>query len=85
MVARHDDNPLRVIKNVKEKIREIAPGLPRKAVADWSKIHPDALRHFAAERGFEAFTNDETFMTGDQTDLIEMRVTIRPGSRLRPD
>ncbi len=34
VVARYGVNPLQVIKNVKAKIAEIAPGLPRKVLAD---------------------------------------------------
>ena len=37
VVARFGENPLAVIKNVKEKIREISPGLPDKLLADGSK------------------------------------------------
>ena len=34
VVVRYGDNPLEAIKNVKEKIAEIAPGLPTKTLAD---------------------------------------------------
>ncbi len=34
VVARYGENPLATIKNVKEKIREIGPGLPKKTLAD---------------------------------------------------
>ncbi|WP_258104522.1 efflux RND transporter permease subunit [Marinoscillum sp. MHG1-6] len=34
VVARYGANPLEVINNVKEKIKEIAPGLPKKTLAD---------------------------------------------------
>jgi Cu(I)/Ag(I) efflux system membrane protein CusA/SilA len=34
IVARYGENPLTVIQNVKKKIAEIAPGLPRKTLAD---------------------------------------------------
>ncbi|MDR9373909.1 MAG: efflux RND transporter permease subunit [Schleiferiaceae bacterium] len=34
VVARHGANPLEVIKNVKAKIQNIAPGLPQKTLAD---------------------------------------------------
>ncbi len=34
VVARYGANPLAVIKNVKEKIAEISPGLPKKTLAD---------------------------------------------------
>lgn len=34
VVARYGSNPLEVIDNVKDRIREIAPGLPKKTLAD---------------------------------------------------
>ncbi|GAA0893522.1 efflux RND transporter permease subunit [Fulvivirga kasyanovii] len=34
VVARYGANPLKVINNVKDKIKEIAPGLPKKTLAD---------------------------------------------------
>ena len=34
VVARYGDNPLAVIQNIKAKIKEIAPGLPKKTLAD---------------------------------------------------
>ena len=34
VVARYGENPMEVIENVKEKINEIAPGLPRKTLED---------------------------------------------------
>ncbi|MEP2130784.1 MAG: efflux RND transporter permease subunit, partial [Algoriphagus sp.] len=34
VVARYGSNPLQVINNVKEKITELAPGLPKKTLAD---------------------------------------------------
>ena len=34
VVVRYGENPLRVIQNVKEKITQIAPGLPRKRLPD---------------------------------------------------
>ncbi len=34
VVVRYGQNPLRVIENVKQKVREISPGLPRKTLPD---------------------------------------------------
>ncbi|MEZ4763826.1 MAG: hypothetical protein R3C26_11765 [Calditrichia bacterium] len=34
VVVRYGDNPLQAIKNVKAKIAEIAPGLPKKILPD---------------------------------------------------
>ncbi|HEX2394677.1 MAG TPA: efflux RND transporter permease subunit [Bacteroidales bacterium] len=36
IVARYGSNPMEVINNIKEKIKEIEPGLPRKALPDGS-------------------------------------------------
>jgi Cu(I)/Ag(I) efflux system membrane protein CusA/SilA len=54
-VARYGSNPLAVIKNVKQKIEEIAPGLPWKAAINFSRTTPDEVRSFAAARGFEPY------------------------------
>ena len=59
VVARYGANPLAVIKNVKAKIAEIAPGLPAKVAVDWTRATPDALRRFAADHGFEAYAGAE--------------------------
>ena len=55
VVARYGDNPLRVIKNLKGKIDNLAPGLPTKVVIDHSKVSEDELRRFAREHGFDAY------------------------------
>ena len=55
VVARYGDNPLAVIKNVKNKIAEITPGLPSKVHFDFSKVTAEQLREFANENSFEAY------------------------------
>ncbi|MDD5134313.1 MAG: efflux RND transporter permease subunit [Phycisphaerae bacterium] len=55
VVARYGDNPLAVIKNVKKKITEIAPGLPSKVHIDFSKVSADQLRQFGTEHGFATY------------------------------
>ena len=57
VVARYGENPLAVIKNVKEKIiKEITPSLPRKAVVNYRKVSRTEIELFASQHGFEAFT-----------------------------
>jgi Cu(I)/Ag(I) efflux system membrane protein CusA/SilA len=56
VVVRYGENPLAAIKNVKDKIAEIAPGLPAKAVIDFKKVSRAEVETFAQEHGFEAFT-----------------------------
>jgi len=56
VVVRYGDNPLAAINNVKDKIAEIAPGLPAKAVVDFTKVSRAEVEAFAQEHGFEAFT-----------------------------
>jgi len=54
VVARYGDNPLAVIKNTKERIEELSPGLPAKVVIDDSAAGPDEVRTYARRHGFEA-------------------------------
>ncbi len=54
VVARYGKNPLAVIENVKAKIDEIAPGLPRKAVVA-AGTDRATVRAFAEDRGFAAY------------------------------
>jgi copper/silver efflux system protein len=57
VVVREGFNPLEAIHNVKEKIKEISPGLPAKAIVDWTKTNSGELQQFAAAHGFEAFAS----------------------------
>jgi len=59
VVARYGDNPLAVIKNVKNKIAEIAPGLPSKVYIDFSKVTAEELRNYAEQHGFEAYSTSQ--------------------------
>jgi copper/silver efflux system protein len=55
VVVREGFNPLEAITNVKEKIEEISPGLPSKAVIDWTITTIAEVEQFARNKGFEAF------------------------------
>ncbi|MBG87783.1 MAG: acriflavine resistance protein B [Verrucomicrobiales bacterium] len=55
VVARFGENPLAAINAVKEKIDEIADGLPEKAVIDWHNVSRAEVEAFADGRGFDAF------------------------------
>ena len=59
VVVRYGDNPLAAIKHVKEKIAEIAPGLPRKVIVDHTKVSREEVEAFAAERGFLAYDGSQ--------------------------
>ena len=59
VVVRHGYNPLAAIKNVKEKIAEIAPSLPLKAIVDYTQVTRADLESFARRRGFEAYAGAE--------------------------
>jgi len=55
VIVRHEANPLQVIKNVKARIAEIDPGLPSRAVIDWTRADAAEVEAFADARGFNAF------------------------------
>jgi len=59
VVSRYGDNPLAVIKNVKEMIKKIAPGLKKKVLVDTDKTTPDEIRRYAKTHGFDAYEGDE--------------------------
>jgi len=54
VIVREGYNPLRAIQNVKAKVAEISPGLPAKAVIDWTRIDRDGVASFAAGHDLEA-------------------------------
>ena len=64
VVVREGYNPLQAIRNVKEKIAELRPGLPARAVADWTRTDRAALAAFAAREGFAAFDAEGLNQTG---------------------
>ena len=65
VVVRYGDNPLATIKAVKEKIKKnIQPGLPSKAVIDFTSVEYDTVKEFAESNGFEAFTDGKINQDG---------------------
>ncbi len=59
VVVRYGFNPLEAIKNAKQKIAEVAPGLPTKAVIDYDRASRTEVEQFAEARGFEAYTGGD--------------------------
>jgi len=59
VVARYGDNPLAVIKNVKQKITEISPGLPSKVHISFSEVTADEVRRYGLEHDFESYSGPE--------------------------
>lgn len=55
VVARYGANPLEVIGNVKDRIAEITPGLPEKAVIDFSAVPAEEVRAYGEAQGFGAY------------------------------
>ncbi len=69
VVARYGDNPLAVIKNVKNKIAELSPGLPEKVHIDFSRTDPATVRSYAQENGFDAYDGAQLDQTAWLTHL----------------
>jgi copper/silver efflux system protein len=55
VVVRQGYNPLQAISNVKARLAELAPGLPTRAVVDWTRTSSREVGDFAWGQGFEAF------------------------------
>ncbi|GAB6165898.1 efflux RND transporter permease subunit [Thermostilla marina] len=58
-VVRYGYNPLKAIENLKQKIKEVSPGLPAKVLIDWSKVGTADLEQYASQFGFDAFVGAE--------------------------
>lgn len=59
VVVRYGFNPLEAIQNTKDKIAEISPGLPAKAIVNYRETSRDELSAFAAQQGINAFAGSE--------------------------
>ncbi len=59
VVVRYGENPLATIKDVKNKINQISPGLPEKIVIDYGKVNKDDVISFAESKGFQAYSGTE--------------------------
>lgn len=58
VVVRYGENPLAVINNVKEQIKQIAPGLPAKPVVDWTLVNRDGVEAFATSAGINPYVEN---------------------------
>ncbi|WP_182870673.1 efflux RND transporter permease subunit [Rhodopirellula sp. JC639] len=59
-VVRYGFNPLEAIKNVKEKIVEVSPGLPTKVIVDYTKTTPAQVDSYADANGLPHLTATTT-------------------------
>lgn len=78
VVVRYGENPLAAIKNVKKQIEVIAPGLPEKAVIDFSKTTPGEIKLFAASKGFDAYDGSKLNQDGWIEWLKNTSIENRP-------
>lgn len=66
VTARYGVNPLEVILGVHDSVAELSPGLPRKALIDWTQVDRPTAVAFAENNGFEPFADAAGFVP-DQT------------------
>ncbi|MHC5082585.1 MAG: efflux RND transporter permease subunit [Planctomycetota bacterium] len=59
VVARYGENPLAVIKNVKQKIEEISGGLPSKVHFDYPNVSKQEIEQYASNHGFKAYLDSQ--------------------------
>jgi len=51
VVVRYGENPLQVIDRVRERVNEIATGLPARALVDWEQTTPNEVAGFQEQHG----------------------------------
>ncbi|TWT51449.1 Cation efflux system protein CusA [Rubripirellula amarantea] len=59
-VVRYGYNPLAAIKNIKQRIQEVSPGLPTKVLVDYQKTTADEVDLYADRNGLESITGATT-------------------------
>jgi Cu(I)/Ag(I) efflux system membrane protein CusA/SilA len=55
-VVRYGYNPLAAIKNIKQRIKEVSPGLPTKVLVDYTKTSADEVDFYADQHDLEPIT-----------------------------
>lgn len=71
VVARYGSNPMQVIKNVKEKIKEIEPGLPTKTLADGTVSQITVIPFYDRTQLIQ-----ETIGTLEEALTLEILITV---------
>ena len=56
VVVRDGFNPLEAIKNVKDRINQVSPGLPTRAIIKHEMVSREEVKRFARQQGFEAYS-----------------------------
>ncbi len=59
-VVRYGYNPLAAIKNIKQRIKEVSPGLPTKVLVDYIKASADEVDLYADRHDLEPITGELT-------------------------
>ncbi|TWU55991.1 efflux RND transporter permease subunit [Rubripirellula reticaptiva] len=59
-VVRYGYNPLAAIKNIKQRIKEVSPGLPTKVLVDYTKASADEVDLYAERHDLESITGATT-------------------------
>ncbi len=77
VVARYGDNPLRVIENVKAKIKETRSALPTKVLIDESATR-ETVETYATAHGFAAYVGDQLNQSAWQAHLRGIDRSARP-------
>ena len=73
-VVRYGFNPLEAIKNVKEKIEEISPGLPSKVVIDWNQTTPDEVREWVESLELRVERDEDILASLSQLSTLNSQV-----------
>jgi Cu(I)/Ag(I) efflux system membrane protein CusA/SilA len=74
VVVRYGFNPLEAIQNVKARIAQIGPALPRKVVIDYRLVSREQVEGFARSLGFGAYDGAEL----NQQDWLEWLSSAPP-------
>ena len=77
VTARYGVNPLQVVLGIHDAIDELGPGLPRKAVIDWTAVSREQVIAFAKDYGITPFEDTAGFVINQKEWLNWLDKTDR--------
>ncbi|QDV12761.1 Cation efflux system protein CusA [Rosistilla oblonga] len=73
-VVRYGYNPLAAIKNIKQRIKEVSPGLPSKVLVDYTKTSADEVEDWVESLGLRVESDEDIISSLSQPSTLNSQL-----------
>ena len=73
-VVRYGYNPLAAIKNIKQRIKEVSPGLPTKVLVDYTKTSADEVEQWVESLGLRVESSEDIVTSLSQPSTLNTQL-----------